>query len=1231
MKSRYPTFSRQVMARIMVMAWIGMEISRPALAATDISDIPMAVLSSVKPNVMMTLDDSGSMQFEVIPESSQVYLTFPRPTTLYGSTYYSYGTYDQIPRFDLNNDYSRCYRNAQCNPMYYNPATRYRPWVLTTNTNSSQLMANAVPGAACNNPYACSGGTSEGTFALDVNRTYTRNWVNNGGGSTSQSVTFYPATYFKYTGSGAAPTTVGAANNTAANFTKVEIKLANAPFPKSAARTDCAGSTCTYAEEIQNFANWYSYYRSRILTARAGIGRAFAKLDDSSMRIGFAAINKGSASIDSVNTGTIVNGVRLFTGADRTQFFSTLYGYSILPVGTPLRLALDDVGQYFSRTDDRGPWGQTPGSTGGTQRACRQNFNILMTDGYWNGAGANTATGNVDNASGATISRPAGSTQTPLTYQYTPGNPYNDSYSNTLADVAMYYWKNDLRSGLDNIVPSDSSDPAFWQHLVNYTIGFGVTGTISSSAIASAFTSTPQTINWPDPSVSDPNKIDDLAHAAINSRGGYYSAASPDQFAAALDAALDDVIARTGAAAAVSVANTDVSIDNISYASSYNSGNWSGQLTAYPIDLTTGVVLTTANWTAQSQLNSRTTARNIATYSGSTGIQFQPNSAVTTTKLTTTQEATLNSATTPPGPSDGAAVLDYIRGNRAGEGTSYRTRANLLGDIVSAEPVVVTTPAFSYGDAGYATFKAAQSVTATTTPLFTPTRIKTVFQGANDGMVHAFLAVDGSENWSYIPSFFLSTTAPSQLRSLSDKDNFAHHFFVDATPAVGDVDFDKTSVHPAGTSPTPVPTWRTILVGGLGKGGRGYYALDVTTPTVGVTTPEADAASKVLWEFPVATTTYGAISNVTRPIGSATTGSLAMNIDKVGYTYGKPVIVKTQAHGWVALVTSGLNNGTGTVAQGTGGDGHGYLFVLDAMTGALLHVFDTEAGTAANPSGLAHLSAFVQNPQLDNTVQYVYGGDLLGNVWRFDLNSATVANWKLQKLAALVDGSGNAQPVTTEPELAVIQVAGIDKRLVYVGTGQYLGQSDIPGATAQASYTQTMYALVDSLANLSSGSSPVITPLRSNLQSQTLSAVTPATTPPTRTTGTTVTPVNYTSQQGWYVDLPDTGERINTNPALALGALYFTSNIPNSDPCLPGGSSWLNILDYKNGTAATPLAASTSLGNSLASRPILVQLANGQVKVIVRLSNATTTTQSGKGTGFTSAIRRQSWKEIKRN
>ncbi len=383
------------------------------------------------------------------------------------------------------------------------------------------------------------------------------------------------------------------------------------------------------------------------------------------MRTGFAAINKGETTIDGrANTLTVVRGVRLFTGTDRTQFFTELYGHVMPSAGTPLRYALDDVGQYFSRTDDQGPWGATPGSTGGTQHSCRQNFNILMTDGYWNGDNARTATGNIDNTGGPTNTSPS-----LPSYTYAPANPYNDAYSNSLADVAMYYWKNDLRGGLTNNVPTDATDPAFWQHLVNYTVGFGVAGTISSAAINSAFTSTPQTITWPDPSVEDsPNKVDDLAHAAINSRGGFYSAADPESFATALQAALDDVIARSGSAAAVAVANTDVSVDNTSYASSYNSGNWSGQLSSYPIDTATGVVSTTATWSAQAQLNSLTSGtRRIVTYSGSAGAQFQPSTASTTTRLTATQQATLNSPTTPPGPSDSAAVLEYIRGDRSGE------------------------------------------------------------------------------------------------------------------------------------------------------------------------------------------------------------------------------------------------------------------------------------------------------------------------------------------------------------------------------------------------------------------------------------------------------------------------------------------------------------------------------------------------------------------------------------
>ena len=851
MKTNHQSSNYRMMAKIFAAAWLAMGISQPVLATpTDISDVPMAVLNSVKPNVMFTLDDSGSMQFEVIPENDDVYLTFPRPRTLYGSTYYgsnwSDASYARHARFTLANRYARCYRNAQCNPMYYNPATRYQPW----SNGDGSLMPAASPTAAPFNPY----NVAEGTRNLTTDQTDERRWTNDDGSSTYGSVTYYPATYFRYIGGGTAPTAVGAANNTAANFERVEIKTGNT-YPKTTKRTDCAGATCSYTEEIQNFANWFSYYRSRILAARAGVGLAFSRQPSESMRTGFAAINKGETTIDGqANTSTIVRGVRLFSGTDRTQFFTELYSHVMPSAGTPLRYALDDVGQYFSRTDDRGPWGATPGSTGGTQYSCRQNFNILMTDGYWNGNNARTATGNIDNTSGPTNTRP------PLpSYTYAPANPYSDAYSNSLADVAMYYWKNDLRGSLTNNVPTDSTDPAFWQHLVNYTVGFGVTGTISSTAISSAFTSTPQTITWPDPSVADsPNKVDDLAHAAINSRGGFYSAADPESFATALQSALDDVIARSGSAAAVAVANTDVSVDNTSYASSYNSGNWSGQLSSYPIDTGTGVVSTTATWSAQSQLNSLTSStRKVVTYSGTAGAQFQPSTASTTTKLTATQQATLNSSTTPPGPSDSAAVLEYIRGDRTGETSGvYRTRANLLGDIVNAEPVVVTTPSFTYGDPGYAAFKTAQSVIATTSPLFVPTRIKTVFQPANDGMVHAFLASDGSENWSYIPSFFLSTTAPSQLRNLSKKDGFIHRYFVDATPVLGDVDFDLTGLA-NGVPPTILnPNWKSILVGGLGKGGRGYYSLNVTTPTAG---NEAAAASKVLWEFPVAGTSYGSV------------------------------------------------------------------------------------------------------------------------------------------------------------------------------------------------------------------------------------------------------------------------------------------------------------------------------------------------------------------------------------
>lgn len=1164
----------RALVKSLVVCLIFSQVILPASAAsTDIANLPMAVKNTVLPNVMFTLDDSGSMQGEILPEPSQPYLVFPRPTTVYGTLY---GYSDATAMFDLNNKYARYYRTAKFNRMYYDPTIKYEPW---TNADGT-LMPPASPSGAFHNPY----NSSEGSRVLNAANTETVLWMKDDGTSSSESLTFWPATYFTTTLS----TLTGPddLNNLSAQFTQVEINPATTSYTKASSRTDCAAATCTYAEEIQNFANWYTYYRSRILAARAGIGKAFSKYDNN-MRVGFGAINKGSTSVDDINTGTIKIGVRPFTGTGRTTFYDNLYGHPMPSSGTPLRKAMDDVGQYFSRTDDKGPWGKTPGSTGGTQYACRQNYHILMTDGYWNGDAAATSNAklNVDNTAGSTLTKPAGATAPP-SFTYSPGNPYSDSHSNTLADVAMYYWVNDLRTDLDNIAPANSKDPAFWQHMVNFTVGLGVTGTVSASNIAAAFTTTPPTITWPDPASSNANKIDDLAHAAINSRGGFFSASDPATFSTALSDSLNDIVGRSGAAAAVAVANANPTTgDNASYSSKYDSGTWTGDLAAFPINLTTGVPdENNPIWgsTAQTQLDARTSAdRFIVTYSGTGGVQFQPTSAATTTKLVAAQQALLNS----PSATDGAAVLAYLRGDKSQEGTVYRARTHLLGDIVNAEAVIVRNPLVSYADVGFSAFKTAQA-----------SRTKVIFQGANDGMLHAFDAGTGAEKWAYIPKLVFAN-----LNGLTKKTGFAHQYFVDSTPAVTDVDFKQTNgATGSGTD------WRTILVGGLGKGGRGYYALDVTNP---VPASEADAAAKVLWEFPNDGNKDTHIGNTSTPTYSQI----------MGYSFGKPIVVKTAAEGWVVLIPSGYNNATG----------QGYLIVLNARTGAVIKVIDTpSAGTADNPSGLAHISGYVENSDVDNTVDYVYGGDLLGNVWRFDLTAANTNSWSVVKLATLVDAAGTAQPVTTAPDLAKIDIGNFTfKRMVYVGTGQYLGDSDVPGtvgAKASATQTQTMYALVDDQTN-----TPLISPLRANLQEQTFTTAGDGL---TRTVSSTeFSYAGGSAKKGWYIDLPVTGERINTDPAIGIGVLTFVTNIPGDDPCEPGGSSWVNSVDYRTGGFVVSPGithSSTYLGKVLGSRVVLIKLESGSVKGLIRKSDANTETTEIPGTPPSGSMKRVSWREL---
>ena len=398
---------------------------------------------------------------------------------------------------------------------------------------------------------------------------------------------------------------------------------------------------------------------------------------------------------------------------------------------------------------------------------------------------------------------------------------------------------------------------------------------------------------------------------------------------------------------------------------------------------------------------------------------------------------------------------------------------------------------------------------------------------------------EGSERWAYIPSMVIP-----RLKNLASIP-YSHQYFVDGSPAVGDVCFG----HSVSTPCASTSAWHTIVVGGLNAGGRGFYALDVTLPD----TPKA------LWELKGGAGTTCLTDAQANPDPTDPTATLYYEDCNIGLTFGNPIITKRASDGkWVVLLTSGYNN----VFPG---NGQGYLYVVDAQSGAILNRVGTGVGcdglsaTAPcvpgniDPSGLSRINAWVDNAFLNNTALRVYGTDLKGNVWRFQLDPGAAGYLTAVRITTLTDGS-TPQPITTRPELALIN----NMPVVYVATGKLLGTSDT--STTQV---QSIYAFADDLTSLSA----VTIRGNSAYVQQTLTALDPD----TRTA--TSNAVDWTTQKGWYVDLPDSGERANVDPILQLGTLVVPTNVPSNDTCVAGGYGWVNFLDYKSGsyvTGATP-------------------------------------------------------------
>jgi len=376
-------------------------------------------------------------------------------------------------------------------------------------------------------------------------------------------------------------------------------------------------------------------------------------------------------------------------------------------------------------------------------------------------------------------------------------------------------------------------------------------------------------------------------------------------------------------------------------------------------------------------------------------------------------------------------------------------------------------------------------------------------------MVHGFLGSNGSEVFAYVPNaLYQGPTGTPQVNGLAQlgNPNYSHHYYVDATPITADIDLGRTG----GTTGTA--NWATALIGGLGKGGTSFYAINVTDPASMQSATEAQLAQKVMWEYTDAT---------------------------MGYSYGTPVVAKVAQYGWVVLLTSGYDNA----------DGYGYLYIVNPATGTLLQKIKTPSLS----SGLTQASAFTQN-YTDYTAESVYVGDLNGQVWRFDLRATTGTYPAPTLIAQLTDSSGNAQPITSAPDIEIHPVTL--KRYVLVGTGKLLIASDI-GSTQ----TQTFYAIQD--GNAGGFNAALTTPITRS----TMTAV------PNILTGSVIP----STSKGWYYDLSP-GYRVLSMPITYNGVVAFSALYPTgSDPCSPQGSSLVFAANYATGaTVLNPAASSVS-------------------------------------------------------
>ncbi len=1183
--------------------------------ANAVSQTPLSLKIGVPPNLILTIDDSTSMNRAFVPDVG--------------------GDNNAQDRNDVR--VSRRGKSAAFNPMYYDPAIIYQA-PASFNSAGNEVLLDSTFNKAFMDGFAP--GKNNGSDWLDLRSSYRPAWsynrssngqgnyANNSNAGLNSILATNPSSDFSaqatLTNNNTSRTITtngdlefilarGKNNNTyscsvklpgstasiditdycsrssstyTADLTQVGMPAyyyvydkAATDCPTSAPRTndDCyrlvfvtetSGSAklpngTTLSDERKNFAIWYSFYRNRALATLSAASIAFYDLSSSSRLTWQSLIH--CKTLNSSSGGKCgLNQFRSYTAEHRKNFFNWLQNTTQFDdaAGTPLRSATIRAGEFLKEDI---AWQKEPGGSGNTTAntySCRPSYHVVMTDGMWTNTNETIANPAQNDAAAFTL---------PDNKRFN-GNttPFSDSTSATLADIAMHYWATDLKGNLANGVKptgpkgdaeywNPRANPATWQHMVNYMMGLGLSESLNQSNIpweGGTFVGrgyqalADGTASWPAASSGSQNNVYDLWHAAINSRGEFFSVDSPSDMVQAFTDILSNIGGRTSSAARPAINSGQVSTDEnengvvktISYQTSYSSeNNWSGDLKRFEKkwNTTTNNFETSQSWSASEQVPAAAN-RNIKIAGGTDNSGLQEfnwaNAGAATSVGTLAYYLNRNPESANAIDTRGEARLSYIRGNRSGEGSTFRIRSSLLGDFYSSSPVVVTGARYLEqfsnrleNNTAYTRFK--QSIAE---------RKPRVYVGGNDGMLHGFNASTGVEEFAFIPSSVFP-----KLNQLTGT-NYGHQFYVDGPPTVADV-YDGTN-------------WRTILVGTLKAGGKSIFALDITYT----------GQEKLLWQFDEnSITTDGAV--------------------KMGYSFSQPTIARLHTGKWGVVFGNGYDS-TGNT------NGKAALFILDAIDGTLVRSLEVQ-GTNGVANGLS--TPKLGDFNADGTADYAYAGDLQGNMWRFDLlrttrdanapfkvtNDVPANNFRVgfggePLFRASADNAGRQrQAITSAPSL-VIHPTGTGY-LVIFGTGRFYADGDKEG---DKSMSQSVYGIWDKQTLGEIANNPSIS--RSSLQEQTITSTTTVSANGSSVQGRTLSnnPVRWqqttdssgstlSAQNGWFLNLVRSdGEMVVENMSQLGRTIFFQSLVPNSDPCGDGANNWTYAVNPYSGGRTTQKA-----------------------------------------------------------